>query len=172
MTTLQGTSISKSYTVVSKQTARKKGRLARETLDSNLHKENSDLIAGHALTFLSENSHSSIHVYQSIEKNREVSTATLVDKLRASGYSVHVQALEPHFPMQSFEVILVPCLAVDDAGCRVGYGQGNYDRFLANQPQAIKLGLCFEAQRVDQIQAEDHDIRLDGVFTEAGLRYF
>lgn len=65
-----------------------------------------------------------------------------------------------------FDVIIVPMLGFDDQLHRVGYGGGYYDKFLAGQPKAKKIGVCYEACRVEQIPAEPHDIRLDMIVTE------
>jgi 5-formyltetrahydrofolate cyclo-ligase len=71
------------------------------------------------------------------------------------------------------ELALVPLLAFDEHGNRVGYGSGFYDRFLCQQPEARRVGLAYEAcQAPRNIAADDHDVRLDAVITEAGLREF
>ena len=49
---------------------------------------------------------------------------------------------------------------------RIGYGGGYYDKFLATQPQAQKIGVCFEQGKLAQIPAELHDIPLDVIITE------
>jgi 5-formyltetrahydrofolate cyclo-ligase len=68
------------------------------------------------------------------------------------------------------DVALVPLLAFDDRGHRVGYGGGYYDWFLATQRGARKVGLAYEASRVaGGIAAEEHDVRLEAVVTERWL---
>ena len=67
--------------------------------------------------------------------------------------------------------LLVPLLAVDGAGRRLGYGKGYYDRTLAAlraTGPAVAIGVCFEAQRVREVPVEAHDQRLDWVLTEKG----
>lgn len=61
----------------------------------------------------------------------------------------------------SFDVIIVPGLAFDRAGGRLGYGGGYYDRFLIQHPKAKKVALGFEEQLVDRVPMEIHDQRLD-----------
>lgn len=66
-----------------------------------------------------------------------------------------------------FDLILVPCLAFDKENYRLGWGSGFYDKFLATQPQALKIGLCFYSGFVKKgLPREPHDIPLDKVITE------
>ena len=61
------------------------------------------------------------------------------------------------------DLILVPGLAFDGAGGRLGYGAGYYDTFLQNHPEAFKAGVCFRGQLVDEVPMEEHDIYLDQI---------
>jgi 5-formyltetrahydrofolate cyclo-ligase len=64
-------------------------------------------------------------------------------------------------------VILVPGVAFTRAGQRLGRGGGYYDRLLSALPaKAVRLGVCFELQIVDELPSEPHDMRVDGVVTE------
>lgn len=65
-------------------------------------------------------------------------------------------------------VILVPGVAFDRAGRRLGYGGGFYDSFLAANP-GIRIGLCFEVQIVDEVPSEPHDLPVSAVVTEARI---
>lgn len=65
-------------------------------------------------------------------------------------------------------VVLVPMLAFDRAKHRLGYGGGYYDKFLHNLP-ALKIGVAFAAQEIEQVPAELHDIALDIIVTESGV---
>jgi len=65
--------------------------------------------------------------------------------------------------------LLVPLLAFDATGRRLGYGGGYYDRTLAALPGRDTVGCAFAAQQVDCVFAEPHDIRLDLIATERGL---
>lgn len=69
-----------------------------------------------------------------------------------------------------FDVIIVPMLGFDEQLHRVGYGGGYYDKFLADQPKARKIGVCYEVCKVERIPAEPHDIRLDMIVTEDRIR--
>jgi 5-formyltetrahydrofolate cyclo-ligase len=73
------------------------------------------------------------------------------------------------------DVVLVPLLAFDGVGHRLGYGGGFYDRTLAvlragGAVQAI--GIAYAAQAVDGLPGADHDQRLDAVLTEQGVTRF
>lgn len=65
-----------------------------------------------------------------------------------------------------FDAVIVPMLAFDTSLQRIGYGGGYYDRFLATQPQARKVGVCFELGKVQYVRSEPHDIPLDSIVTE------
>jgi 5-formyltetrahydrofolate cyclo-ligase len=68
---------------------------------------------------------------------------------------------------ERFDVVIAPMLGFDPGSKhRIGYGGGFYDRFLANQPQAKKIGVCFAEGRVDTLPVEDHDVPLDTIVTE------
>lgn len=67
-----------------------------------------------------------------------------------------------------FDIIIVPMLGFDPKTLhRVGYGGGYYDKFLAGQSKARKIGVCFDVGKVGQIPVEKHDIPLDIVITES-----
>ena len=66
----------------------------------------------------------------------------------------------------SIDAVLVPGLAFDPSGYRLGYGGGYYDRFLARYAGALRIGLAFEAQIVDSVRPHAGDQQLDHVVTE------
>ena len=70
------------------------------------------------------------------------------------------------------EVVIVPLLAFDARGFRLGYGGGFYDRTLAGLPGAVRVGFAFAAQQVDEVPIDPFDQRLDVVVTEQGVREF
>lgn len=67
------------------------------------------------------------------------------------------------------DVLLVPLLAFDSRGNRLGYGGGYYDRTLAALPGRLAIGCAFAAQQVACVPVEPTDIRLDAVATEHGV---
>lgn len=74
------------------------------------------------------------------------------------------------------EIILLPLAAFDSRGHRLGYGAGHYDRAVARMhARALKprlIGTAFDCQEVGRVPEEGHDVALDEVLTESGLRSF
>jgi 5-formyltetrahydrofolate cyclo-ligase len=69
------------------------------------------------------------------------------------------------------DILLVPLLAFDASGCRLGYGGGFYDRTLAGlraRKPVVAVGLAYDEQRVDAVPHLDYDQRLDWVLTPSG----
>ena len=68
------------------------------------------------------------------------------------------------------DVCVVPLLAVDKKGNRLGYGKGFYDRFLAAR-NTLSVGYCFDVQVLNDVPTEEGDIPLQAVATE-NKRFF
>ena len=60
-------------------------------------------------------------------------------------------------------LVLMPGLAFDPQGHRIGYGGGFYDKFLAAEPNHPTLALCYEFQMLPELHTEEHDIPVDTV---------
>ena len=60
-------------------------------------------------------------------------------------------------------LVLMPGLAFDEKGNRMGYGGGFYDKFLAQEPDHPTVALCYAFQMVDHIPTEEYDIPVDCV---------
>ena len=60
-------------------------------------------------------------------------------------------------------LVLMPGLAFDSQGHRIGYGGGFYDKFLAAEPNHPTLALCYEFQMLPRLETEEHDIPVDYV---------
>lgn len=79
-------------------------------------------------------------------------------------------------PVLDPDIMLVPLSAFDRAGHRIGYGAGYYDRAIerlrlkGHKPRLI--GIAFDCQEVASVPAEPHDVALDALLTESGLRIF
>jgi 5-formyltetrahydrofolate cyclo-ligase len=75
----------------------------------------------------------------------------------------------PDGPVCVPDFLLVPLLAFDRRGYRIGYGAGYYDRTLAGLPGRFRLGVAYAAQELDAVPAGPYDARLDAVATERGV---
>ncbi|MDA4136531.1 MAG: 5-formyltetrahydrofolate cyclo-ligase [Thaumarchaeota archaeon] len=75
-------------------------------------------------------------------------------------------------PLSETDVVLVPLLAWDGRGHRVGYGKGYFDRALATRGSSRAIGLAFESQAVTQVPEEVTDVQLDMVVTEKQVLRF
>ena len=66
---------------------------------------------------------------------------------------------------EAIDVAIIPGMAFDRHGNRLGRGKGYYDRFLPLLPTRVyKIGVCFPFQLLDNIPTEEHDIKMDVVF--------
>jgi 5-formyltetrahydrofolate cyclo-ligase len=73
----------------------------------------------------------------------------------------------PRVPRAAIDFVLVPGVAFDLAGRRLGYGAGYYDRLLPLlSPRAARVAGAFELQVVDRVPAAPHDVGVDTIVTE------
>lgn len=70
--------------------------------------------------------------------------------------------------MSKTDVVLVPGIAFDKSGARIGFGKGCYDRLLEDSA-AAKVGYCYDFQVFGGITPEEHDVRMNFLVTEKGL---
>jgi len=88
----------------------------------------------------------------------------------AGAYGIAEPAAD--WPVAYPRILLLPLLAFDAAGCRLGYGGGYYDRTIAELRKGGEvriIGVAFAGQEVAGLPHEAHDIVLDAVVTEQGL---
>ena len=69
------------------------------------------------------------------------------------------------------KVVIIPMLAFDRLGNRLGYGAGYYDRFLSKNPGLKKIGVAFACQEFDGLPCDENDILMDYIITEDGIVY-
>ncbi|MEJ0004764.1 MAG: 5-formyltetrahydrofolate cyclo-ligase [Pararobbsia sp.] len=69
------------------------------------------------------------------------------------------------------DLLLIPCVGIDRARFRLGYGGGFYDRTLASYAagRPLTVGIAFDAGRLDEVPREAHDIPLDIAISESGV---
>ena len=84
--------------------------------------------------------------------------------------------LEPNTNIEilpaNLQCVVVPGIAFDDSGNRLGYGYGYYDKFLANNNQIIKIGIGFDFQILSEIKPKLLDVKMDVLVTESRVIYF
>lgn len=68
----------------------------------------------------------------------------------------------------NIDLVVVPGIAFDRRGHRLGYRKGFYDKFLKKVPRAVKVGLAYGFQLVGNIPEEGHDVPVDFIVTEDG----
>jgi len=64
------------------------------------------------------------------------------------------------------DIFIVPGVAFDKTGGRMGRGGGYYDRLLRKAKKVIKVGLCFREQIVEKVPMKAHDVRMDQIITD------
>ena len=72
----------------------------------------------------------------------------------------------PRFPPPQLQLIIIPGIAFDANGYRLGYGKGFYDRFLAKCPDAVRIGLAYQMQIVEDTFPQAWDVPVQHIFTE------
>lgn len=65
-----------------------------------------------------------------------------------------------------FDVVITPGLGFTEAGHRIGYGAGYYDRWFASHSVGHRIALAFEAQIVQSLPTDSHDLPVDAIVTE------
>ena len=111
-------------------------------------------------------------IYGYLPYNQEVRTVPMLERALkdgkknavAKGYAGIPEPIADE-PVAHDEtaLVLMPGLAFDPQGHRIGYGGGFYDKFLAAEPNHPTLALCYEFQMMPKLDVEDHDIPVDTV---------
>ena len=66
----------------------------------------------------------------------------------------------------NIDVVIVPGIAFDKSGNRLGFGSGYYDKFLNLHASIYKIALAFDFQLIDTIDIQEHDVPMDLIITE------
>lgn len=72
--------------------------------------------------------------------------------------------------LDAVELIIVPGVAFDRDGNRMGRGRGFYDRLLKSTPNAVKIGVAYSFQLIDNVPVEPHDVKMNLIITEPQCR--
>lgn len=136
--------------------------------------------AKRVLAYASVNNEVSLRglIRQMLDEGKEVYLPVVRDRLRMDAVRVYAlddlkkgafNVLEPTggevIAPQELDLALVPGMAFDRAGYRLGYGSGYYDRFLSGCG-AFFVGVAYEKQIVDQVPYSPHDRKMHAVVTE------
>ena len=85
------------------------------------------------------------------------------DRVEKSGYGIPEPLGDEPVADDPTALVLMPGLAFDAEGHRIGYGGGFYDRFLAQEPNHPTLALCYDFQMLPKVETEEFDIPVDYV---------
>jgi 5-formyltetrahydrofolate cyclo-ligase len=76
----------------------------------------------------------------------------------------------PYMQINEIDILVVPGIAFDKTGCRLGYGKGYYDRLLSGK-RTFSIGLAYSFQLLENLPYDRYDKRLDAIASEDGLHY-
>lgn len=88
---------------------------------------------------------------------------------KAGAFGIEEPAGKPY--KGKIDVTVIPLLAVNERGYRIGYGKGFYDRYLLKDKRTKKVGLGYSFQ-IENFEEEKHDIPLDLFLCEKGIYYY
>src|SRR5919198_2798458 len=74
----------------------------------------------------------------------------------------------PYGPVDRIDLLVVPGIAFDKKGYRLGYGKGYYDKFLVKR-KVFSIGLGYSFQLIESLPTVEHDKKLDAIATEDGI---
>lgn len=91
--------------------------------------------------------------------------ASCMGELTRGAFGV-LEPVDKHaFDKNAIDLVLVPGVVFDKGFNRIGFGKGYYDRFLKDM-DAVKIGICHSFQLVEEIDSEEHDVKMDLIVTE------
>ena len=149
---------------------RKRIRQQRSALSAQHIKELSQKIVNRLVDYTNWGAVENLHTYVTIPKLNEVDTKPFIELIKQTHPSIKLY--HPEDEPDEVDLVIVPLVAFDENGNRIGHGGGYYDRFLKKYPRAKKIGLAYELQKIDEVPAEPHDVPLDAVITEAQVYQF
>ena len=96
----------------------------------------------------------------------EVRRYTRPEDLQQGAFGIMEPCGELFTDYVSIDVAIIPGMAFDAKGHRLGRGKGYYDRFLSLAPAIYKIGICFPFQLVDNVPVNENDVWMDEVIGE------
>jgi 5-formyltetrahydrofolate cyclo-ligase len=97
-----------------------------------------------------------------------MSTITSIDDLIVGAFGISEPRNANETPISDIQVFIIPGIAFDRNLNRIGHGKGFYDAYLSKS-EAVKIGLAYSRQLVDNIPKNDNDISMDLIVTEKGV---
>jgi 5-formyltetrahydrofolate cyclo-ligase len=154
--------------ISAKAALRREMRAMRRALPDQL--ERSERLWGHVEGVAAVRDGHVVMVFDSVPG--EPVTAPFIARCLAAGRTVVLPEDDPAPDPATIDVVIVPGTAFTAGGDRLGQGGGWYDRFLGRiRSDCLTIGVGFEAQLVEALPTEPHDVRLDAVVTERGVRW-
>jgi 5-formyltetrahydrofolate cyclo-ligase len=90
------------------------------------------------------------------------------ERIRSGGLQLEEPAATaPEVPLSEVDLVLVPALALDPRGARIGYGAGYYDHLLPRLERAFRVGVAFDFQLIAEVPETANDVRVHAVVTDA-----
>jgi 5-formyltetrahydrofolate cyclo-ligase len=186
-----------------KMALRERMRLRRETISATKQAAMSEQICLHVANLEVFKRAQSIHAFWPLLDNREVDLRPLLRMANASGKHVWLPIVKGESLLHAAytsdadlhtgpfgvkeppanravseirpDLVLIPAMATDSTGARLGYGGGYYDRFLADMmggghcPPMVAAAFSFQV--VESVPVSDHDVTMDATVTELGIRW-
>ena len=106
-------------------------------------------------------------IYAPRAEGKEMAAVPLGEDFSLSPYGIREPLGSPW--AGSIDVAVVPLLAADEQGNRLGYGGGYYDKFLKSRPETLAVGWCFDFQLVREVPREEFDEKIDYLVTDKRL---
>ena len=95
----------------------------------------------------------------------ELRRYTGVKDLQVGAFGILEPTGERFADYETVDVAVVPGMAFDQEGHRLGRGKGYYDRFLPKIPQAYKIGICYPTHLLDLVPTDEHDLLMEEVIS-------
>ena len=96
-------------------------------------------------------------------ENMEIRLYEKPEDLQEGSYGIMEPTGKPFTDYAVIDVAVVPGMAFDESGRRLGRGKGYYDRFLPKAVNACKIGVCFGFQKLEAVPADGNDVRMDRI---------
>lgn len=103
-------------------------------------------------------------VYCPRVEGKEMAAVAMGEDFYLSPYGIREPVGEAY--EGEIDIVVLPLLAVDGRGARLGYGGGYYDRFLKRHKNALRVAYCFDFQVVENVPEEETDERVQKIVTD------